>query len=157
MTQHLTLAQDHGLPVVSFVDTPGFMVGVEAEQEPGVRAFGDLFVAGASLTVPVGAVVVRKAYGLGAMAMLAGGSKSPQFTIAWPSGELGPMGLEGAVRLGYAKELAAIDDPDAREAKETELTDQLYEQGRAMSAAMIFEIDDVIDPALTRDWIRTLV
>src|SRR5690625_1606423 len=157
MTQHLTLAQDHGLPVVSFVDTPGFMVGVEAEREPGVRAFGDLFVAGASLTVPVGAVVIRKAYGLGAMAMLAGSSKSPQFTISWPSGELGPMGLEGAVRLGYAKELAAIEDPAAREAKEAELTDQLYEQGRAMSAAMIFEIDDVIDPALTRDWLRTLV
>lgn len=157
MTQHLILAEDHGLPVVSFVDTPGFMVGVEAEREPGVRAFGDFFVAGASLTVPVGAVVIRKAYGLGAMAMLAGSATATQFTIAWPSGELGPMGLEGAVRLGYAKELAAIEDPDARAAKEAELIDELYDQGRAMSAAMIFEIDDVIDPALTRQWIRTLL
>ncbi|WP_029089843.1 acetyl-CoA carboxylase family protein [Brevibacterium album] len=157
MTQHLRLAQDHGLPVVSFVDTPGFMVGPEAEHEPGVRAFGDLFVAGAALTVPVGAVVVRKGYGLGAMAMAAGGFRSTQFTVAWPSGEIGPMGLEGAVRLGYAKELAAIGDAQSRAEREAELIAESYEQGRAMSAAMLFDIDDVIDPALTRDWLRTLL
>ncbi|GAA4509684.1 acetyl-CoA carboxylase family protein [Brevibacterium yomogidense] len=157
MTQHLTLAQDHGLPVVSFVDTPGFIVGPESEYEPGVRAFGDLFVAGASLTVPIGAVVIRKGYGLGAMAMMAGGTRATQFTVAWPSGEMGPMGLEGAVRLGYAKELAAIEDPDARNARESALIDELYEQGKAMSTAMLFDIDDVIDPALTRTWIRTLL
>lgn len=157
MTQHLRLAQDHGLPVVSFVDTPGFIVGPEAELEPGVRAFGDLFVAGASLTVPFGAVVIRKGYGLGAMAMMAGAAGAPQFTVAWPSGEMGPMGLEGAVRLGYAKELAAIDDEAERTAEEARLVDELYAQGRAMNAAMLFEIDDVIDPALTREWIRTLL
>lgn len=157
MTQHLRLAQDHGIPVVSFVDTPGFIVGPEAELEPGVRAFGDLFVAGAALTVPFGAVVIRKGYGLGAMAMMAGSAEAPQFTVAWPSGELGPMGLEGAVRLGYAKELAAIEDGAERAAEEARLVDELYAQGRAMNAAMLFEIDDVIDPALTREWIRTLL
>ena len=157
MTQHLRLAQDHGVPVVSFVDTPGFIVGPEAELEPGVRAFGDLFVAGAALTVPFGAVVIRKGYGLGAMAMMAGSAEAPQFTVAWPSGELGPMGLEGAVRLGYAKELAAIEDEAERTAEEARLVDALYAQGRAMNAAMLFEIDDVIDPALTREWIRTLL
>jgi acetyl-CoA carboxylase carboxyltransferase component len=157
MTHHLRLAQDHGVPVVSFVDTPGFIVGPEAEHEPGVRAFGDLFVAGASLTVPFGAVVIRKGYGLGAMAMMAGSAGAPQFTVAWPSGEMGPMGLEGAVRLGYAKELAAIEDEAERAAEESRLVDELYAQGRAMNAAMLFEIDDVIDPALTREWIRTLM
>ena len=157
MTQHLRLAQDHGIPVVSFVDTPGFIVGPEAELEPGVRAFGDLFVAGAALSVPFGAVVIRKGYGLGAMAMMAGSAEAPQFTVAWPSGELGPMGLEGAVRLGYAKELAAIEDEAERAAEEARLVDELYAQGRAMNAAMLFEIDDVIDPALTREWIRTLL
>jgi acetyl-CoA carboxylase carboxyltransferase component len=157
MTQHLRLAQDHGIPVVSFVDTPGFIVGPEAEIEPGVRVFGDLFVAGAALSVPFGAVVIRKGYGLGAMAMMAGSAEAPQFTVAWPSGELGPMGLEGAVRLGYAKELAAIEDEAERVAEEARLVDELYAQGRAMNAAMLFEIDDVIDPALTREWIRTLL
>ncbi|WP_281290279.1 carboxyl transferase domain-containing protein [Leucobacter komagatae] len=152
----LELAEAHRFPVVSFIDTPGFMVGPEAEREPGVRAFGKLFVAGARLSVPLGAVVVRKCYGLGAMAMSAGSSISSQFTVAWPSGELGPMGLEGGVRLGYAKELAGAASEAEREARFEELLAQAYEQGRAMSAAMMFDVDDVIDPADTRTWITTL-
>jgi acetyl/propionyl-CoA carboxylase alpha subunit/acetyl-CoA carboxylase carboxyltransferase component len=155
-TQHLRLAQDHGLPVISLIDTPGFMVGPESEAEPGVRAFGDLFVAGAALTVPVGSVIIRKGYGLGAMAMATGGFDANNFTIAWPSGEIGPMGLEGAVRLGYAKELAAIADEAERKQREDELIAAEYEQGKALSAAMVFDIDDVIDPANTRDWLMTL-
>lgn len=157
LTQHLRLARDHGLPVLSLIDTPGFMVGPDAEREPGVRAFGDLFVAGAALTAPVGSVIIRKGYGLGAMAMAAGGFNATAFTIAWPSGEIGPMGLEGAVRLGYAKELEAIEDEAQQKQREDELIAAEYEQGKAMSAAMIFDIDDVIDPAATRDWARTLL
>lgn len=152
----LEVANAHGVPVVSFVDTPGFMVGPEAEHEPGVKAFGKLFAAGAKLTVPLGAVIIRKGYGLGAMAMTAGSLAASQFTVAWPSGELGPMGLEGAVRLGYAKELAAIEDEEARATRYDELVAESYEQGRAMTAAMLFDVDDVIDPADTRTWIRTL-
>lgn len=155
-TQHLRLAQDHGLPVISLIDTPGFMVGPDSEIEPGVRAFGDLFVAGAALTVPVGSVIIRKGYGLGAMAMATGGFDANDFTIAWPSGEIGPMGLEGAVRLGYAKELASIVDEAERRQREDELIAAEYEQGKALSAAMVFDIDDVIDPASTRDWLMTL-
>lgn len=152
----LEVADAHGLPVVSFVDTPGFIVGPEAEQEPGVKVFGRLFTAGAKLSVPIGAVIVRKAYGLGAMAMAAGSLISSQFTVAWPSGELGPMGLEGAVRLGFAKELAAIKDEALRAARYDELVAAAYEQGRAMTAADLFDVDDVIDPADTRSWIMTL-
>ncbi|GAA2004127.1 acetyl-CoA carboxylase family protein [Brevibacterium samyangense] len=153
----LEVAEAHRIPVVAFVDTPGFMVGPEAEHEPGVKAFGRLFTTGAGLTVPFGAVIVRKGYGLGAMAMTAGSFAATRFTVAWPSGEVGPMGLEGAVRLGFKKELAAIEDPRAREAHYGELVAESYEQGRAMTAAMLFDIDDVIDPALTRRWVGTLM
>jgi acetyl/propionyl-CoA carboxylase alpha subunit/acetyl-CoA carboxylase carboxyltransferase component len=150
-TAFLRLCEAHRLPVVSLVDTPGFMVGPEAERTAIVRRFGAMFVAGARLTVPVCAVVLRKAYGLGAMAMTAGDLRRPVITVAWPTGEFGGMGLEGAVRLGYRKELEAIGDPVARRARYEELVAEQYARGKALSTAMAFEIDDVIDPAVTRD------
>jgi len=150
-TAFLRLCEAHRLPVVSLVDTPGFMVGPEAERTAIVRRFGAMFVAGARLTVPVCAVVLRKAYGLGAMAMTAGDLRRPAITVAWPTGEFGGMGLEGAVRLGYRKELEAIEDPVARRARYEELVADQYARGQALSTAMAFEIDDVIDPAGTRD------
>ena len=146
----LRLCQAHRLPVVSLVDTPGFMVGPEVERTAVVRRFGAMFVAGAQLTVPVCAVVLRKAYGLGAMAMAAGDLRRPALTVAWPTGEFGGMGLEGAVRLGYRQELSAIGDPAARRARYDELVAEHYTRGRALSTAAAFEIDDVIDPADTR-------
>jgi acetyl/propionyl-CoA carboxylase alpha subunit/acetyl-CoA carboxylase carboxyltransferase component len=150
-TAFLRLCEAHRLPVVSLVDTPGFMVGPEAERTAIVRRFGAMFVAGARLTVPVCAVVLRKAYGLGAMAMTAGDLRRPAITVAWPTGEFGGMGLEGAVRLGYRKELEAIEDPVARRARYEDLVAEQYVRGKALSTAMAFEIDDVIDPAVTRD------
>ena len=149
-TAFLRLCEAHRLPVVSLVDTPGFMVGPEAERTAIVRRFGAMFVAGARLTVPVCAVVLRKAYGLGAMAMTAGYLRRPAITVAWPTGEFGGMGLEGAVRLGYRKELEAIEDPAGRRARYEELVAEQYTRGKAVSTAMAFEIDDVIDPAGTR-------
>jgi len=146
----LRLCQAYRLPVVSLVDTPGFMVGPAVERTAVVRRFGAMFVAGARLTVPVCAVVLRKAYGLGAMAMAAGDLHRPALTVAWPTGEFGGMGLEGAVRLGYRKELDAIEDPAARRARFDELVAEYYSRGRALSTATAFEIDDVIDPASTR-------
>ena len=149
-TAFLRLCEAHRLPVISLVDTPGFMVGPAAERTAIVRRFGAMFVAGARLTVPVCAVVLRKAYGLGAMAMTAGDLRRPAITVAWPTGEFGGMGLEGAVRLGYRKELGAIEDPEARQARYDELVAEQYTRGQALSSAMAFEIDDVIDPAETR-------
>ena len=149
-TAFLVRCEAHRLPVVSLVDTPGFMVGPAAERTAIVRRFGAMFVAGARLTVPVCAVVLRKAYGLGAMAMTAGDLRRPAITVAWPTGEFGGMGLEGAVRLGYRKELDAIEDPDARWARYEELVAEQYRRGQALSTAAAFEIDDVIDPADTR-------
>ncbi|RAY11735.1 biotin carboxylase [Actinomadura craniellae] len=149
----LQLCDAHGLPVVSLVDTPGFMVGPAAEETATVRHFGRLFVTGANLRVPICAVVLRKAYGLGAQAMAGGSLKVPVATVAWPTGELGGMGLEGAVRLGFRRELAAIEDPAERAAEFERLVGAAYEHGKALSVATVFEIDDVIDPADTRRWI----
>jgi acetyl-CoA carboxylase carboxyltransferase component len=152
-TRFLRLCSTHGLPIVSLVDTPGFMVGPDTEATGQVRAAGDLFVAVAQLTVPFFSIVLRKGYGLGAMAMTAGGFHSPMFTVAWPTGEFGAMGLEGAVRLGYKKELAAAPDDIAREALFQQLLATEVAKGSAISMAEHLEIDAVIDPAETRFWL----
>ncbi|GAA4490586.1 carboxyl transferase domain-containing protein [Rhodococcus olei] len=152
----LTLCQAHGLPVLTLCDTPGFMVGPESEKDATVRRFGRLFVAGARLTVPFGTIILRKGYGLGAMAMAGGSFHAPEFTVAWPTGEIGPMGLEGAVRLGFRKELDAAADPAERDALFAALVEQAYQQGKALHAGTTFELDDVIDPAQSRAWIRQL-
>jgi acetyl-CoA carboxylase carboxyltransferase component len=149
----MRLCSMHGLPIVSLVDTPGFMVGPETEATGQVRAAGDLFVAAAQLTVPYFSIVLRKGYGLGAMAMTAGGFHSPMFTVAWPTGEFGAMGLEGAVRLGYSKELAAAPDETARELLFQQLLAREIAKGSALSMAEHLEIDAVIDPAQTRPWL----
>jgi acetyl-CoA carboxylase carboxyltransferase component len=146
----LQLCDAHDLPVLSLCDTPGFMVGPDAERAAQVRHVSRLFVIGASLTVPFMTIIVRKAYGLGAQAMAAGSFRSPLFTVAWPSGELGAMGLEGAVRLGFRRELEAVEDDDEREALFHSMVDRAYEHGKALNVAASFEIDDVIDPADSR-------
>jgi acetyl/propionyl-CoA carboxylase alpha subunit len=147
----LQLCEVFGLPVVSLCDTPGFMVGPESEKTATVRHFGRMFVHGARMTVPMATVVLRKSYGLGAMAMAGGTMMKPALTVALPSGEVGGMGLEGAVRLGFRRELEAIGDPEKRQGRYEELVAQMYETGSAINTAMHLEIDDVIDPADTRD------
>ena len=147
----LQLCDAFGLPVVSLVDTPGHMVGPEAEKTGLVRHCSRLFVTGANLRVPVVAVVLRKAYGLGAQAMVGGGFHQPLLSLAWPTAEFGPMNLEGAVRLGWRHELEAAADEQARADLFQRLLAAAYERGSALNAAMLFEVDDVIDPADTRD------
>jgi acetyl/propionyl-CoA carboxylase alpha subunit/acetyl-CoA carboxylase carboxyltransferase component len=149
----MQLCQAHGLPMVSLCDTPGFMVGPEAEQQATVRHVSRMFVTAASLQIPFMTVVLRKGYGLGAQAMAAGSFQAPLFTIAWPSSEFGAMGLEGAVRLGYAKELAAIEDEGERSAMFEQLVAELYQRGKGVSMASFLEIDAVIDPLETREWL----
>jgi acetyl-CoA carboxylase carboxyltransferase component len=149
----LQLCNAHGLPVVSFVDTPGFMVGPAAEANAQVRHVSRLFVVAAHLRVPVFSVILRKGYGLGAMGMTAGGFHAPVFTVAWPTGEFGAMGLEGAVRLGYRKELEALPSGPEREALFQRLLAQQVANGAAVQMAATLEIDAVIDPAQTREWI----
>jgi len=146
----LQLCDAHDLPIVFLCDTPGFMVGPEAERTAQVRHFARMFVVGASVTVPFVTVILRKGYGLGAQAMAGGSFRSPALTVAWPTGEIGGMGLEGAVRLGFRKELDAEEDPEARQALYERLVAAAYRNGKALNAASHFEIDDVIDPAETR-------
>jgi acetyl-CoA carboxylase carboxyltransferase component len=146
----LQLCEAHRLPVVSLCDTPGNMVGPEAEKTALVRHCCRLYVIGANLTVPFFSIVLRKAYGLGAQGMVGGSFHQPVLSVAWPTGEFGPMNLEGSVRLGFRRELEAIADPDARAAEFERLVAEAYERGKALSAASLFEIDDVIDPADTR-------
>ena len=149
-TRFISMCDRWGLPIVSLCDTPGFMVGPDAEATGQVRAFGDLFIAAARARVPWVLVVLRKAYGLGAQAMAGGGMHEPLLAVSWPTGELGGMGLEGAVRLGFARELDAVDDPLERAALEADLIARAYEYGGALNVASHFEIDDVIDPVDTR-------
>ena len=150
------LCDAFGLPLLFLADTPGFMVGPEAERTATVRHFSRMFTTGANLSVPTGTVVLRKGYGLGAQAMAAGGFKAPLFVVGWPTSEFGAMGLEGAVRLGMRRELSEIDDPVERHRAFEQMVAAAYERGRGLSMATYFEIDDVIDPADTRRWIATL-
>jgi len=149
----LQLCDAYQIPVVSLCDTPGFMVGPDSERTAAVRRGSRLIVAGANLSVPLFTIIIRKGYGLGGQAMAGGSFHQPFFTIAWPTAEMGPMGLEGAVELGFKKELMAEEEGPARQALYEKLVAGLYEKGRAVSVASAFEIDAVIDPRDTRSWL----
>ena len=149
----MQLCDAFDLPVLFLCDTPGFMVGPEAEKTGLVRHVSRMFVTGASMTVPLFTIIVRKGYGLGAQSMAGGSFKAPVFCVAWPTGEFGGMGLEGAVRLGFRKELEAVADEDERQRLFEEMVARMYEHGRALNTATYFEIDDVIDPVESRRWI----
>ena len=149
----MDLCDTRGLPLVSLIDTPGFMVGPDVEARGQVRHAGRLFIANARLSVPLVAVVMRKAYGLGAMALTGGGFHAASGIVAWPTAEFGAMGLEGAVRLGYRKELEAVPAGAERDALHERLVAAQYERGSALNMAATLEIDAVIDPVETRSWI----
>jgi acetyl-CoA carboxylase carboxyltransferase component len=151
----LQLCDAFGIPVVSLIDTPGMMVGPEAEATGLVRHCSRLFVAGATLRVPLCAVILRKAYGLGAQAMAGGSLHEPALTVGWPTAELGAMGLEGAVKLGFRRELEAIDDEAERARRLEEMVARAHDHAKALNAATLFELDDVIDPAETRHLIAS--
>ncbi len=142
----MQLCDAFDLPILFLCDTPGMMVGPEVEKTALVRHCSRMFVIGASVTVPFFTIVLRKGYGLGAQAMAGASFHAPIFTVAWPTGEFGGMGLEGAVKLGYRKELAAIEDPAERTQVFEEMVARMYDHGKAINAATHFEIDDVIDP-----------
>jgi acetyl-CoA carboxylase carboxyltransferase component len=146
----LQLCDAFDIPVVSLVDTPGFLVGPDNETQAAVRRMSSMFVVGANISTPLIAIILRKGYGLGAMSMTGGSFHDPVYTAAWPTGEIGAMGLEGSVRLGYRKELEACETDEEREALFDRLVAKMYEIGRATEAATYFEVDAVIDPAETR-------
>jgi acetyl-CoA carboxylase carboxyltransferase component len=149
----MQLCDAHGLPMISLCDTPGFMVGPEIEKRAQVRHVCRMFVIGAHITIPYFTIILRRGYGLGVMAMAKGGFHESFFTASWPTGEFGGMGLEGAVKAGFKKELEAIENPEEREALYNKLVAHSYEIGKAINTAAHLEIDAVIDPADTRKWI----
>lgn len=151
----LQLCDAFGIAVISLVDTPGMMVGPKAEETALVRHTSRVLVIGASLRVPFIAVVLRRGYGLGAQAMMGGSTREPLLTLAWPSAHMGPMGLEGAVKLALKKELEAIEDAEERERRVRDLTAMAEQNAKALNVATLFEIDDVIDPAETRSLIAS--
>ncbi len=151
----MQLCDAFDLPILFLCDTPGIMVGPEAEKTALVRHAARMFVTGAGIDVPFFTIVLRKGYGLGAQAMAGGSFKAGMFTVAWPTGEFGGMGLEGAVKLGFRKELEAIDDPTERRKTYEAMVDRMYEHGKAVNMASHFEIDEVIDPVESRQWILT--
>jgi len=149
----MQLCDAFDIPLLFLCDTPGIMVGPEVEKTALVRHASRMFVTGANVSVPVFTIILRKGYGLGAQAMAGGSFKAPIFTVAWPTGEFGGMGLEGAVKLGYRNELAAVDDPEKRKELFDEMVERMYRHGKAVNTASHFEIDDVIDPFDSRKWI----
>jgi len=153
----IQLCDAFGIPLISLVDTPGFMVGPDSELTGMVRRSSRLFTAAAGISVPFVSVVVRRAFGLGAQAMTGGDFHAPLINLAWPSAEFGAMGVEGAVRLGFQRELDAIEDEVAREQRVTELVEAIRAQSTALNMATFFEIDDVIDPATTRERVASAI
>ena len=149
----LQLCDVYNVPVISLCDTPGFMVGPDSEKTAAVRRGSRLLIASANLRVPLFCIVLRKGYGLGAQAMCGGSTHQTFFTIAWPTAEMGPMGLEGAVELGFRKELEAAPDTASRKILYDQLVANMYKKGKGVSVASVFEIDAVIDPAETRAWV----
>lgn len=149
----MQLCDAHDIPLLYFCDTPGNMVGPEAEKTALVRHCGRAYVVGANVTVPTFMVITRKAYGLGAQAMGGGNLMIGAFCVSWPTGEFGGMGLEGKVKLGNQRLLASITDPDERIAKYEAMVADEYERGKALNVGSLYEVDDVIDPAETRKWV----
>lgn len=149
----IRLCDAFDIPLLFLCDTPGIMVGPEIEKTALVRHSSRMFLAAANVTVPFFTIILRKAYGLGGIAMAAGSYEAAIFTVAWPTGEFGPMGLEGAVKLGYRNELAAIEDPAERKRRFDEMVAGMYRRGKALNTATYFGIDDVIDPAESRRWL----
>jgi len=149
----MQLCDAFDIPVLNLCDTPGIMVGPEVEKTALVRHSSRLFLVGCNLSVPFFTVVLRKAYGLGAIGMAGGNFDAPFFSVSWPTGEFGPMGLEGQVKLGYRAELAAIEDPEKRREYFDEMVAQSYADGKALERSTSFAIDDTIDPADTRRWL----
>lgn len=151
----MQLCDAFDIPILTLCDTPGIMVGPEIEKTALVRHASRMFVTSSSLTVPLFSIVLRKGYGLGAQAMTGGGFKASVFTVTWPTGEFGGMGLEGAVKLGYRKELEAITDPEERVREYEKRVAAMYDRGKAVNFATAFEIDEVIDPKDSRHWITS--
>lgn len=159
-SRFMELCDAYDIPLLFLCDTPGFMVGPAHERNAAVRKLSRMFAIGSSMTVPFFTIVTRKSYGLGAQAMCGGSAVGRNvFHVSWPTAEAGPMNIEGAVELGFSKELAAaeLESVQARKDLFSNLVATAYESGGALSVARTLETDDVIDPAESRTWVAAAV
>ncbi|MDD9945593.1 MAG: hypothetical protein OXU20_31400, partial [Myxococcales bacterium] len=138
------------LPIVSFVDEPGFMIGPDAEKAATIRYGVELLSAVMQSTVPWASVIVRKVFGVAGGAHFGPGG----LRLAWPSAEQGALPLEGGVAVAYRREIEAADDPQARR---KEIEEALLARRSPYLAAEGFGVHDMIDPRNTRpalcDWV----
>ncbi len=131
------------LPVISFVDEPGFMIGLQAEQDGTIRAGAEALTTVATTTVPWASVVMRKSMGL-ASALHYG---DQAYVLAWPSAEFGALPVEGGVALAFKRDIEAAEDP---EAKRQELEAQFAARQSPFPRAEAFAVHDLINPDETR-------
>ncbi len=138
------------IPVVTFVDVPGFMPGVQQEYGGIIRHGAKMLFSYAAATVPKLTVVVRKAYG-GAFLAMCAKSMGADTLMAWPSAEIAVMGAEGAVNVLYRKEIAAAEDPKAEQAKRLDEYRETF--ANPYFAAAHGMVDEIIEPAETRAYL----
>lgn len=143
VTRFLRLCETFHLPVVAFVDEPGFLIGRAAEAAGTIRYGVGAIVAAMESTVPWASVIVRKSYGVAAAAHF-----GPQATIfSWPSAEGGALPIEGGVAVAFRKEIAAAADPDTLRA---ELEEKFAARRTPFPRAEAFGVQDLLDPRRTR-------
>jgi len=151
LRRFVEFCQTFHLPVLNFVDEPGFMIGQDAEREGTVRAGAAAVLAVACATIPWASIMVRKSMGLAAAAHYAPGA----YILAWPSAESGALPVEGGVAVAFAKEIATAANPAARRA---ELEDAFAARRSPFPRAEALAVHDLIDPRETRarlcDWIE---
>ncbi len=149
----LQLCDTFDLPVLSLIDCPGTRLGQDQEERALVRHFARLLTTGANISVPIFCVIVRKAYGMGALAMAGGSSLTPLFTIGWPTAELSAQSPEGLAKLSAKAEQEGEDLESTEEIYDSYLSTYVEESRAVNSGGTNYGIDDVVDPIDTRSWI----
>ena len=139
----IELCETFHLPILSFVDEPGFMIGSQSEQEATIRHGASTVLTAAMARVPWASVMVRRSFGVAQVAHYG----PDAYVLAWPSAETGPLPVEGGVAVAYHRQIAEADDPDA---KRRELEEQLAARQSPFPRAEAFSVHELIDPRETR-------
>ncbi|KFX88637.1 hypothetical protein V490_07488 [Pseudogymnoascus sp. VKM F-3557] len=159
LTRHLKFLDTFNIPLVQFVDVPGYAIGTVAERSATMRHGVALGTTYFSTTMPVFSVVTRRVYGVAGGLML--DCRDPRMRIAWPSGEWGSLPLEGGIEVGHASELKKIEKEQGKQAREMRYKELDEDYRRLMNpvrSANAFAAEEIVDPALTRQitsaWVK---
>jgi len=151
LTRHLKFLDTFNIPLVQFVDVPGYAIGTVAERTATMRHGVALGTTYFSTTMPVFSVVTRRVFGVAGGLMV--DCRDPRMRIAWPSGEWGSLPLEGGIEVGHAAELKRLEKEGGRAAWEKRYKELDEEYRRLMNpvrTANAFGVEEIVDPALTR-------